>query len=66
VLEAADTFGGYIAAHVYVVGGYQHALGSTLAADGKTIVQAVANISLLSPSSGPNQAIVRIGICRKF
>lgn len=50
----------------YLVGAFQHASGSTLAADGKTIVPAVANINLLSASNGPNQATIRVGIRAKF
>jgi predicted porin len=51
---------------VYAIGIYQHASGDTLAADGKTVTPAVANINLLTPSSNRNQATVRIGIRTKF
>jgi predicted porin len=51
---------------VYVVGVYQHASGSTLGADGQTIIPAVANISLLGASNGQNQATIRMGIRVKF
>ncbi|RDK04806.1 porin [Paraburkholderia lacunae] len=50
---------------VYVIGVYQHALGSTLSTSG-TVVDAHAGINGLTGSQNQNQLAARVGIRHKF